>query len=279
MSLSFVPLDILLVGTAIIFILQTIVFIWFIADYFGRYKHLKPITRRIFLMFLSLLVSTAIFFLLAFTRITDGNVEVVITTGYFLYFVLFVFGLLRFFNKVIQIPGERRLFIRFVNIISYLIMSIVVTMILLETRILVDLSQYDWYGQAVEFAFLILSILFFAMSSFFFERLGKEREKNISKLVKARITLTRYVILAQIIANLALLAGTIILVFITQTELQDFYVEMGLGLTVSMINLGTMVILRWSVYIPQRVRKRFDLTAERFSSIEELQHYSEVEER
>jgi hypothetical protein len=130
-----------------------------------------------------------------------------------------------------------------------------------------DLQESDLYFDIIELFFGVASQLGIILFLYFIWNLRHERKINKSKLTKARLELVIYSIIMQILVSITILVAVLFLIFYAKTEDQERFIEMTMFLILSSLIVLSSIIIIWSLYIPNWIRKRFNLLPERFEKI------------
>ncbi len=226
----------------------------------------------------ALLVSLAMYFITALISVNYAkhlpngseliDEQTLFALTYAIYFLLWVLANSYFLNQIARIPEDRRTQFEIVKWLLRLELFALIVMALTTAGIF---PFYDMglFGLAkndlVELTFVLLAILALFTFTYFYSALGREKENNASKLIKARIELMQYAILAQIIVSFVIVIGAGLL--LSNLIPEDRVVEFGLFTVTSIVSLVTNIIMLSSINIPQRVRVRFNIAPKRFKFV------------
>ncbi len=184
-------------------------------------------------------------------------------SGFAMYFAGWLLGLSKFTNEIIRLPENRKAQFQYFNrILSFLV---VISIVGIYFALAFPLIQFNSV-RLVSLSFIIISSIASFGFFFYYRVLGREIDKNASKLIKARLQLIRYAIQIQLFLLLAVILGVSAIIL----GARDIVAEtLTFGLA-SIIMSVCGLIFRWVIYIPNRIRMRFNLTATRFKYIQKM---------
>ncbi len=198
-----------------------------------------------------------------FGLISDKRSTSFFMAGFAMYFAGWLLGLSTFTTHIVRLPEDRKA--RFQNFNRILSLLVIITIIGIYITLSFPSTTFKSI-RLVTLSFIIIAS--FATLGFFFyyKVLGTEIEKNASKLIKARLQLIRYAIQTQLILLLgAILGNSVIILGFSKAIAQTFVFAVA-----SILFVSSGVVFRWVIYIPHRIRIRFNLTATRFKYIQQI---------
>jgi len=237
-----------------------------------QHSAMKIVTNTSALVTLAMYVITA-FIALSYSRYVfptfqSLDEQTVFALTYASYFLLWILANQYFLNKIARIPENRRTQFELVKWVLRLEIAVLV-FLALATAGVIPVLNLGLFGldknTMVELIFVLLSIAALFTFIYFHRSLGREKDNNASKLIKARVQLLQYAIFSQIILSLAIVIGAGLL-FANALPV-DQIVEFGLFTTVSVISLVTNYIMSASVNIPNSIRVRFNIAPKRFKFV------------
>ena len=194
----------------------------------------------------------------------DTNEEAAYAVGYALYFIFFIIGNRRFLKSIIRLPAHRRGSFNWVNRLLNLQVLLTVILSVFTSGFIASVRSNPDYNDFVEASFALISQIAIISFVYFYRALGTERDKNASKLLKARLQLMRYSILTQILMSLGILIGAL---FLATNTGNSNHVEFYIFTFISIITVLFSVITYMSITIPNRVRVAYNIAPRRFQFI------------
>ena len=259
--------------TPIFLIISTIVVVLVLYFIFSviRQQRTSPgiqsLTIPLIFMLLSILSITISIFAGRLDYVFERDLQEVVyyTVGYTLYFVFWILGMGRFLRDTVRLPPENRAQFKRVQLLLYLIAFLLaigtaVAMVQPGDSTLLGLR----YNEFFQYAFFIISQFSILAFLYFAVVLNREKAKNASKLVKARLDILRYGVLLQVLLSFNVLIAAL---FLALTSIPDYIQEFFTLGSVQIIAAFSAYVIYSSIKIPHFVRARYNLTPRRFSRL------------
>ena len=193
-----------------------------------------------------------------------GKQDSFFMAGFAMYFAGWLLGLSKFANEIIRLPESRKAqFQNFNKVLSFLVMLSIAG---IYFALAFPFTQFNSI-RLVNLSFIIIASLAGFGFLFYYRVLGTEIDKNASKLIKARLQLIRYAIQLQLLLLLAIILGVSAEIIF---KVSDAIAETFIFGAITIVLCVSGLIFRWVIYIPNRIRMRFNLTATRFKYIQKI---------
>lgn len=256
--------------TAVVLILHTIGFAIFVrrVSKLPKIAGMGNYSSYLLLSDMGLIFSTAVLGITKFDNYgptrslwPQVNEEQVLTFGYLAFFALWNLGVLLYTRRAIKIPEERK---SFVNSVTRVIFGLITTALLVAFIIqLPEDKTSDFYSNLTILFFAVFTIASIFLYIYFYRNLGFELKSNTSKLTLSKIVILRYSIILLLGVTVLILLSAI-LFFLIDDPISEAWTSLITYGFIAILNLIAGVFTYWSAFIPDWLRKRFDISSKRF---------------
>ncbi len=246
----------------ILFGLSTLIaIVAFVYNLYLHYKNpgLRVLTKVVILLDFALFWPNFTMFLYFYELFVTKSVHGFLFTnhGFLLFLIFWIIGNNIYINESSRVPEKRREGFKRANILLFILVIFLVIFGLASILYL--------YTRIVEFIAMVSALFGIVSISYFISMLKKEIRTNPSKLTKARLDLSVYSNIAQLIWIFSAFFNVVL----TSIDLDEAgqYPIMVLAIT----SIVSVFLIQWTISLPEWLRQRYGIGSKRYETIKKLE--------